>query len=480
MTIWQVGILLFHFVIAPLAAGHALLYKRDSRAALGWISVSILFPVVGPVLYYIFGINRIRTRAKQISNIKHQAGWIGYERGEVSIFEPATLKDRVDSNAAFDAIRLLADSMTKKPLTGGNSITLLHNGEETYPRMLDSIAAAKSSVYLMTYILETNAIGQQFIDALAHAAKNGIDVRVMVDGLGDLYSWPRSSRILKKRGVKTTRFLPPTLWPPTLKINLRNHRKLLIVDGDVGFSGGMNIGDRHLIEKVGNPKPTQDIHFEFTGPINQQLHMVFAQTWEYITKEEFPDFKGQAVPTGSAVGRVITDGPDENLDKLELIMVGAIAAANTSIRIMTPYFIPSREMISVLKIAAMRGVEVEIILPRTSNINIVQWASQNMLGELLAHGVNILKQPDPFSHSKLLLIDEDYALIGSANIDPRSLRLNFEVGIEMYQAECLEVLARHFENVISKSEKYVLAELDNRHISVRLRDAFFWLFSPYL
>ena len=186
----------------------------------------------------------------------------------------------------------------------------------------------------------------------------------------------------------------------------------------------MNIGDRHLVYTT-NSNRTQDIHFKFNGPIVRQLHQLFSDTLQFSSKKNLPGFVCNLKPQGSSKCRVIADGPDENLDKIELVMIGAITGAKNFVRIITPYFLPSREMISALKIASMKGINIQILLPEKSNLPYVQWATHNMLGELLSYGVRVSKQLKPFSHSKLFIIDDQYAMIGSANIDPRSLRLNF-------------------------------------------------------
>jgi cardiolipin synthase len=478
MTIWQVCTIILHLIIAPLTAGHALLYKRDPRAALGWVSVCIFFPIFGPFLYYLFGINRINSRASYLSSQDNSRKLFGFERSAGAI---PTLKLNTPHEVPrqLHSIAYLSDSLVEMPLVHGNNVTLLKNGEEAYPTMLYEINHAQKSVYLMTYILETNNTGQQFIEALKKAEERGVIVSVIIDGLGEMYSFPRASKLLKKSGIKVTRFLPPSLWPPSLHINLRNHRKLLIIDDEIAFSGGMNIGDRHLVNST-NSNRTQDIHFKFNGPIVRQLHQLFSETLQFCSKENLPEFSGDLIPNGGNTCRVIADGPDENLDRIELVMIGAITSAKNSVRIITPYFLPSREMISALKIASMKGINIQILLPENNNLPYVQWATHNMLGELLSYGVKVSKQSKPFSHSKLFIIDDQYAMIGSANIDPRSLRLNFEIGVEIFSNEKLDSLIHYFSRAKINSKPYILKDLDDRPIFVRLRDALSWLFSPYL
>lgn len=276
------------------------------------------------------------------------------------------------------------------------------------------------------------------------------------------------------------RFLPPTLLPPALHINLRNHRKILVADGRVGFTGGMNIGDRHLAGRSDNPSRVIDAHFRLTGPIVAQIEQVFLADWGFMTKE-YPAPKSVfSVETGSAVCRTIIDGPNEDLDRLTAILMGAISTARRKVLIMTPYFLPSRELIAALQTAALRGIEVTIILPEKSNLPYVDWATRNMLWELLRWGGRVYYQPPPFAHTKLFLVDDHYAQIGSANIDTRSLRLNFELVVEVYDKPFAAILTHHIDKVRERAREISLKELDNRSLPIRTRDALVWLFSPYL
>lgn len=466
-----------HTFIGLITAGHALLYKRDPRAALGWIAVCLMIPLIGPILYGLFGINRVRTRARELDRQSRFRLRVGYERSEDES-EPVLSELEVFPEIS-DLVRV-GNTVTRRSLVSGNRIDLLHNGEQAYPPMLEAIEGARQSLFLTTYIFETNVTGLQFIDALGRAAERGVDVRVMIDGIGEWYSLPRAGTLLKRRGVRVARFLPPTLFPPTLHINLRNHRKILVTDGRIGFTGGMNIGDRHLAERPDHPSRVIDAHFQLTGPIVAQIEQVFLADWGFATKEYPPSKPVSAVETGNAICRTIIDGPNEDLDKLTTILMGAISTARKRVLIMTPYFLPSRELIATLQTAALRGIEVTIILPEKSNLPYVDWATRNMLWELLRWGVRIYYQPPPFAHTKLFLVDDYYAQIGSANIDTRSLRLNFELVVEVYDKSFVAILTHHIDEVREHAREASLKELDDRSLPIRTRDALAWLFSPYL
>lgn len=476
MDITQLSALALHLVVAPLAAFHALLYKRDPRSALGWITVCLLFPLAGPLSYYLFGINRVRTRARKLRGRPRPGLRVSFERGEPA---EQTTNSALNMPAEFRELALVSDSATRRPVVHGNQVTALHNGEQAYPPMLEAIRNARESVYLITYIFETNKTGSAFAEALSEARERGVDVRIVVDGMGELYSLPRAATFLRRYGLDVARFLPLRIIPPSLYINLRNHRKILVVDGEVGFTGGMNIGDRHCLE-MESVQGIRDMHFMLGGPVVAQLEDVFLDSWEFCRKS------AQARPVrvtkqlGSTLCRAVEDGPDEDMDRLVSILLGAMSAASRRIVIVTPYFLPSREMIGALQAASARGVDVQIVLPGKGNIPFVHWATRNILWELLMRGVRVYYQKEPFSHTKLFLVDGHYAHIGSANIDPRSLRLNFELAVELFDRKLVSELEAFVDNEIAASREVSLDEVDGRSTLVRIRDAICWLFSPYL
>jgi len=473
---WHWIVLSLHVLLAAMAVVHAMLYKRDPRAALGWVSVCLFFPLLGPLFYYVFGINRIQTQARRLARPPFFPLQVGYERGSHSDAPAVT---SALAGQRFSSFVQVSDRVTSRPLTAGNSAEMLRNGEQAYPAMLAAINGARQRVYLVTYLFDSDAVGEAFVTALADAQRRGVDVRVIIDGVGELYSWPRMGRVLRRAGVRVARFLPPRLLPPSFSVNLRNHRKILVVDGECGFTGGMNISARHLVERV-STRATADLHFQVRGPVVAQLADVFAEDWRFLTGEDLPPVPMAPLPSGTGYCRCIKDGPNDDLDMISLVLMGAISAAQREILIVTPYFLPSREMIASLQSAALRGVAVTVILPRRSNLPFVDWATRNLLWELLLHGVTVCYQPPPFAHSKLFVVDGVYAQIGSANMDPRSLRLNFELNLEVIGEASVAELVDYARQRRGESTQVTFREIDERGLLIRLRDAFCWLFMPYL
>lgn len=467
----------FHTALFLMCTVHILLTKRDHVAAFGWVATCLLFPVAGALLYYFFGINRIKTRAKALdlkSSLVTDASilFTPAEEGPAPVEMPA-LPDQAGLTAH------ISSALTRLPLVERNSVTALFNAEQAYPDMLAAVRRARHYVYLSTYIFATDRCGREFIAELGRARERGVDVRVLLDGVGEWYSWPHAGPALQRAGVEVARFLPPRLIPPSVHINLRTHRKLLIVDGSIGYAGGMNIACEHSLKDRSKPG-VQDVHFRFEGPITAQLEQVFVDDWNFVGRRPVELVPRRFAPRGQAVCRTLVDGPNEDLDTLPMLLTGVISTARQKVTLMTPYFIPPRDLISALQAAALRGVEVNIILPEKSNLRYVDWASRRILPELLHRGVNIHYQPPPFAHSKLYLVDDYYSLIGSANLDPRSLTLNFEVVVETFDRELSAELHGHCERVIARSRRLDETEFQRQALPLKLRDALFWLFSSYL
>jgi cardiolipin synthase len=424
----------------------------------------------------MMGINRIHRRAQAwLESGRRLAAW--------HVLAPRTDEPPLDelppAAAHLTELRALSDQVVNAPLVGGNRLEPLYNGEAAYPAMLTAMAGAASTIHLSTYIFDTDAVGEQFASALRCAAARGVTVRVIVDGLGEKYSRPSIRRLLAGSGVRVERFLP---LRQGAYINLRSHRKILVIDGRVAFTGGMNIGGRHMVVPPVTRHPVQDCHFRVEGPVVSYLQRAFLDDWYFAAGEllQGEDLFPQLSPYGSCVVRAISDGPDKEYRKLHWIIMGALACARQRVCIMTPYFIPDRALISALATAALRGIEVELLLPLANNLPIVHWASRAYLWELLKHGVRVRYQPAPFVHTKLFLVDDCWGLIGSANLDPRSLRLNFEFNLEVYDEQFVGTMNQHFAAAAARSEEVLLADMDSRPIWERLRDSSAKLFSPYL
>jgi len=371
--------------------------------------------------------------------------------------------------------------VVKKPLLPGNRIEPLLNGDEAYPAMLQAIAEAKHTVSFCTYIFDRDESGLLFAKAFGDAQRRGVQVRVLIDATGTRYSFPTILHTLRKQHVHYARFLPAfALWR-MMSMNMRTHRKILVADGKLAFTGGVNIRHGHCLKQ--NPRrPVQDLHFRVEGPVVTQLQEAFADDWLFTTgevlkgEEWFPRLNR----IGEVLARGVTDGPDEDFEKLKWTLLGALAQARHSVRIMTPYFLPETALTSALILAAMRGVVVDVVLPSKSNLPFVQWASRAMWWQILEHGCRIWLTPPPFDHSKLMLADGCWVLLGSANWDPRSLRLNFEYNVECYDVDLARRMEKIVQSKIQQAHQVTLEEVDRRPIPAKLRDGIARLATPYL
>jgi cardiolipin synthase len=475
---WHYGVAALTLLMSGLASGHALLYKRDSRAAVAWVGFVWLVPLVGAVLYFIFGVNRIHRRAISLRGQKERYRVVS----PVPPCAPEALEELLPGEAAhLVALARVVSHVVDRPLLPGNRLEPLVNGDTAYPAMLDAIAGAKHTLSLSTYIFDRDAAGLAFVQALGEAVRRGVTVRVLIDATGTRYSWPPILRGLRRAGVPYARFLPAfPLWR-LMSMNLRNHRKILVADGRIGFTGGLNIRAGHQL--LAHPAhPIQDIHFRVEGPVVTHLQEVFADDWLFTTGESLRGEKWFPSPEGCGpvVARGIADGPEDEVDPLRWTILGALAVAKSTVRIVTAYFLPDPPVISALNLAAMRGVVVDIILPARSNLPFVQWASRAHWWQMLERGCRIWLTPPPFDHSKLMLVDGCWAFVGSANWDPRSLRLNFEFNLECYNQELAQRLEELVEAKLKQAQRVTLAEVDGRSLPAKLRDGAARLLTPYL
>lgn len=464
-----VTVTVIRFVLVTSVALHILLTKRNTSSAIGWIGICVLMPVLGTTLYLMFGINRVRRLAKKLVS--------GRFSRRVEDSQSSSWNRELDGQ--FAPLAVMVGKLTSRPLVGGNRITPLHDGDGAYPPMLDAIDTAQHSILLCSYIFRNDQIGSVFIEKLIAAHQRGVQVRVLVDGIGSGYFLSSVYRRLKRAGVPCGRFMHSMLPWRMPFINLRNHRKILVVDGLTGFMGGLNIADENLVSRK-PPNPVSDTHFRLEGPIVKQLAEAMAWDWYFVTQEtlEGEIYFKEHTSTGESLARIVTAGPDTDLEKIEYTMLQAITLARRQVRVMTPYFLPGSRVMSELALAALRGVMVDVIIPLRSNHPPLDWACAANISPLLDAGVRVWLVNPPFNHSKLLVVDRAWSFVGSSNLDIRSLRLNFEINMEIYDV----VIAEMLDDFIShhRNRRLTHHDLDKRMILTQIRDAAARLFMPYL
>jgi cardiolipin synthase len=456
-------------VLAALfASGHAVIHKRESRAAAIWVVLIWALPALGSLLYFFLGINRVERRATRMRRrmVRHRT------QAQFPPSEPGT---------HFVPLARLMGRVVGRPLLSGNAVDPLIAGAQAFPAMLEAIRNARTSIVMASYIFDEDGIGAQFVDTLGDAARRGVDVRVLIDDVDARFSRSTAVKPLRAHGVNVAIFNPPLVPARLHAINLRNHRKILVVDGSVGFTGGMNIDCRYW-----NPEAPErafrDLHFRLRGPVVAQLAEVFVDDWQFSTDEALrgPKWFPPLAAAGDILARGIEAGPDESFERMRWAIIGGLHAAQRSVRVLTPYFLPDQTLVSALNAAAMRGVDVDIVIPQESDLPHVQWAVFGQLWQVLDHGCRVWAHAGPFEHSKLMVVDGAWTLLGSANWDARSLRLNFEFGVECYSVEFGAHLDALVQAHIAHSTPVTLKQLGARPLAVKLRDGVARLFAPYL
>ena len=454
----------FVLALALVTAGHAVVYKRDPRSAALWVLLAWLLPIAGAILYVFFGVNRVQRRAARL------------RRDLVRVRTTSESDERLPITELVPLARLVGQ-VVERPLLPGNSIEPLVDGIEAYPAMLEAIEAAHTSLALASYIFHADGIGERFVDALIRAQRRGVAVRVLIDDVSCRFSLHSPAKRLRQAGVPVGDFNPPLVPARLNAFNLRNHRKIMVVDGRLGFTGGINIDRRYWGEGA-----YRDLHFRLRGPVVAHLMEVFVDDWLFTTDEALrgPQWFPQLAASGDSLARGIEAGPDEAIERLRWTYLGALNAAQRTVRICTPYFLPDSGIISALDAAALRGVDVDIILPEETDLPHIRWAMVHQLWQVLDRGCRVWMRPGPFDHSKLMVVDAHWTFLGSGNWDARSLRLNFEFNVESY---CRE-LGRRMDDLIverrSGSRPVRLADVNSRTPAVKLRDGIARLFAPLL
>ncbi len=457
---------------------HAVLWKRDIRAAIAWTGLAWLAPLLGAGAYFWLGVNRVQRKAIRLK--LHEA-WKGKPELLPTRREVEQAEAWATQHPGLAGLETVGRKLTSKPVLPGNSIDPLIDGDQTYPAMIDAIRRAEKSVALLSYIFDSDRAGDRFLEALVEAHNRGVQVRVLIDDIGSRYSRPNMVRRLQDSGVNALSFLPTRFPRLPSYANLRNHRKLLVVDGTQGFTGGTNIREAHWLSLT-PPNPVQCLHFRLQGPIVTHLQETFATDWAFAGGESLSAAEWFAQPqrVGNIWARGISHGPDEDFKKMADVIFAALSVARSNVRIVTPYFLPNSALLQALAVTALRGVSVEVYLPSNNNIPLVQWAATAQLWQILETGCRVFITAPPFDHTKLMIVDDIWVLIGSTNWDARSLRLNFEFNVECYD----RVLARALKDVIARkaqgAREITLEEVNRRSFPMRLRDGLARLLSPYL
>ncbi|HZN58710.1 MAG TPA: cardiolipin synthase [Planctomycetota bacterium] len=461
---WFAVLSTLNLIVSVGAIVHVLRQRKEPMAMLAWIFgllLSILLlPVVGPLLYFSIGERRVARRGRK--KRRRSAALLAALASSETAESPSALADIAAHPEVEESIRQLAYISAKLgsfPLAPGNQVQVLSTAQETYEKLLQALEEAQSHIHLEYYIFRPDETGKQFLDVLTRKASEGVEVRVLLDGIGSFLTRDSFFAPLVKAGGKLATFLPGIPWRSPWHINCRNHRKIVVVDAKVGFTGSQNIGDeyRGRLRRVG---PWKDTHLRLEGPAVRELQEVFIEDWFYAAKENLTSLKylrrhGGAGPT---VVQIVPSGPDQESAILSHIYFAALALARRSIQISTPYFVPGPGLILALQHAAYRGIQVDILIPSKTDHRISLWAGRSFYPDLLRAGVRIHEFDLGMLHSKVAIIDDHWSLVGSANMDIRSFLLNFEVTASVFDANISKALQRDFWADVARSRPIVYSQ----------------------
>ena len=484
MTLWAwlsliaSGIVLLVHSLGIFNAAHAVMTVRSSQGAIAWGICLVTFPWISLPLYWVFG----RSKFHGYSDAFRQAY---EEQREVSIGAYQELQSYVvEPPEKCLGLHRLVSSLTEVAFTSSNSIDLLVDGEATFGAMLEAIAQAQSYIFFQTYILHADDIGQQFQQALLERAKAGVRVYLLYDAIGanDL---PRAYlKTLKKGGVDVAAFRSTQGWRARFQINFRNHRKILIADGRVSFVGGLNIGDEYLGR---DPKfgPWRDTHVRLCGPSVQCLQVAFMKDW-YWSQRYVPDAQWQVdpvcvdQPSQEQTVLIFAPGPVVPMNDCTYVFSDLIYKAERYLWIASPYFVPDEPTLTALKAAALRGVDVRILLPAKADNLLVYACSFSYYEELRAAGIQLYRYEPGFMHQKVVLMDDAIAAVGTVNLDNRSFRLNFEVMAFVTDCSFVAAVKRMLEKDLSCCREVNLRGYQQRWIGFRLAVRVTRLLAPLL
>ncbi|UOF89484.1 cardiolipin synthase [Fodinisporobacter ferrooxydans] len=472
---WHIGIINLSFTILASLISLVIIYEnRDPSRTITWLTALSINPIIGFLFYLLFGRSY---RKKNIFAQKLEFDKRYFERGQKE------LASQFYTLSNYKKILKLSHNIGEFPISFHTNTKVLTNGQETFPAILSELKQAAHHIHLEYYIIRDDEIGNVIKDVLIEKAKAGVEIRVLYDWVGCFQLSDTYISDLRKYGVKVEPFLPVTFRLFNNRINFRNHRKIIVIDGKKGFVGGLNIGDEYL----GKDKQLgfwRDTHLFLEGECVASLQTIFFQDWMYATKESFdfqryfPRFPSTQETFGGV--QIAAGGPDKEWESIKNLFFSMITSAKESIWLASPYFVPDPDVLSALKIAALSGLDVRILFPAKPDKKIVFYASHSYFEELLKAGVKLYEYQKGFIHSKILIVDNVLSSVGTSNIDMRSFHLNFEVNVFLYETESTQQLVENHKIDELDSKELTFAAFSERSFKDRTFESFARLLSPLL
>ncbi len=474
---WQIFSLVFLITAIPVAV-MIIMEKRSPFKTIAWVLVLILLPVIGLAFYMFFGQEHRKQKIFSRRGIKSLRAIRRLSTKQLREIEHTNLYLSPEVREKKNIIRLLLNN-SDSLLTTGNHCKILNNGTETFKAIFEAIKNAKRFIHLEYYIIDDDTIGNQLKDLLIKKRMEGIEVRIIIDDVGSWDLKEKFLRPLRRSGIEVYPFMKVRFPRLTSRVNFRNHRKILIVDGKIGFTGGINVADRYI---QGKPKigPWRDTHLQITGDAVATMQVVFAADWHFVTRKNL-SLEKYFMPLTEEIGtpiQITASGPDSDWESIGQAFFAAIMNAKEYVYLTSPYLMPPQNLVAALKTAALSGIDVRIIIPEKSDAVTPKWCSFSYVEQFLEAGIKIYFYQKGFIHSKTLMIDDIFSTIGTTNLDFRSLETNFEINAFIYEKKFTRLMVKHFTNDLRNSREIKLHEWEKRPWHFKLRESLAHIISP--
>lgn len=461
--------------VAQLAAILLVEHRRPAQMT-AWLFIALVCPIIGFIAYIMLG--KDFTRRKRFDAYKQEMIRYASEKSETVKSAHEIGNEQLQQQEKLYA---MLTGLAPFPITSRNETTVLTNGKDTFDAILEQLEKARHHIHLDYYTIRDDEIGRRFLQILVRKAGEGIEVRVVYDGIGSLHLSEQYIQKLRDAGVRTSCFLPPRVAFYDRKLNYRNHRKIVVVDGKIGFVGGINIGDEYVGK---DPKLGywRDTHLQLEGDSVYFLQELFMNDWAFAAKEKLD---GEAyMPVHQCGGNervlIVSSKPGHNDQKIMEVMFAAITAAKYRIYITTPYFIPDPSLLMGLRTAALSGVDVKLIIPGVSDSKLVLLATFSYIQELLEAGVKVYRYEKGFVHAKVMIVDQMLATVGTANVDMRSLQSNFELNAVLFDLGTIKRLEADYMDDLQNSREMELDQFKRRPRRQKAAESVLRMLSPLL
>ncbi|WP_036380236.1 cardiolipin synthase [Muricauda sp. MAR_2010_75] len=469
-------LIIVHIVLGLWSIGSIIYHGRRPSRSIGWVFAIVVLPILGAVLYYLFGVNR---RKFKFFNTREF-----YKRKQFSYGNAPTsdkFKVNFDSDIRKKRLNQLINANSNTFATGGNAITVLQDGGETFNTLFKAMEEAQKFIHVQYYILERGTLFEKMLELFQKKISEGVEIRIIYDSFGSYSLRGRPKKRFQEIGVKIHPIMPIRLKNLLFYLNFRNHRKIVVIDNKVAFTGGVNISDKY-IKHHGELGKWKDTHLKLEGPIVNDLHQVFLKDYFFASKKEefrIEDYLSEQLKCGTVDAQVVAGGPDSNHPTIMQQYIGMANQAQKSICIANPYFLPGEAFFQALKVIALQGIEIRLLVPKKSDSLAAMFAMFSQFEELLNVGIKIYLRDD-FSHAKILLVDDDLVSIGSGNFDIRSFELNYEANILIYNLGIAQEMKSEFNALCEKAEQLSLEEFKNRPRWKKFMEGLSKFFKPLL